>query len=207
MTHVADQIRKGRKYEQVLDGARAVFMRDGFEGAGVDDIAREAGVSKATLYSYFPDKRLLFMEVAKCECHRQIIGAPEILDDGAPVDRVLEAAARHMVRFLLSGFGQSVYRLCVGESDRFPELGEIFYGSGPRNVRKQLTDYLSRAAARNELAIEDVELAADQLAELCKVDLFPKMMFGIKKKFSDAEVDRVIQGAVGMFMARYGVRG
>ena len=35
---------RGRKFEQVLEGARTVFMRDGFERASVDDIAREAGV-------------------------------------------------------------------------------------------------------------------------------------------------------------------
>lgn len=63
--------RKGRKYDQVLQGARDVFMAHGFEGASVDDIARKAGVSKATLYSYFPDKRLLFMEVARHGCARQ----------------------------------------------------------------------------------------------------------------------------------------
>ena len=57
-------VKQGRKWSQVLDGARTVFLRDGFEGASVDDIVREAGVSKATLYSYFPDKRLLFMEVS-----------------------------------------------------------------------------------------------------------------------------------------------
>ncbi|WP_372674886.1 TetR/AcrR family transcriptional regulator, partial [Aquicoccus sp.] len=48
--------RSGRKFDQVLEGARKVFMADGFERASVDDIARAAGVSKATLYSYFPDK-------------------------------------------------------------------------------------------------------------------------------------------------------
>ena len=58
-------VKQGRKFDQVLDGARKVFMRDGFEGASVDDIAREACVSKATLYSYFPDKRLLFIEVQR----------------------------------------------------------------------------------------------------------------------------------------------
>lgn len=58
MTAHAAQIKKGRKFDQVLEGARVVFMRDGFEGASVDDIAREAGVSKATLYSYVPDKQI-----------------------------------------------------------------------------------------------------------------------------------------------------
>ena len=65
------QIRRGRKFDQVLDGARDIFLSDGFEGASVDDIAKAAGVSKATLYSYFPDKTLLFMGVAKAECCAQ----------------------------------------------------------------------------------------------------------------------------------------
>ena len=56
-------LRKGRKVEQVLAGAREVFLRDGFEGASVDEIAKVSGVSKATLYSYFSDKRRLFQEV------------------------------------------------------------------------------------------------------------------------------------------------
>ena len=64
-------IKKGRKFDQVVEGARTVFLRDGFEGASVDDIAREANVSKATLYSYFPDKRVLFLEIASQETHRQ----------------------------------------------------------------------------------------------------------------------------------------
>ena len=70
-SEINPEIKKGRKFDQVLDGARDVFLRDGFEGASVDDIARRAGVSKATLYSYFPDKRLLFSEVARVECNRQ----------------------------------------------------------------------------------------------------------------------------------------
>lgn len=48
-----DVVRTGRKFDQVLQGAREVFMADGFSAASVDDIARAAGVSKATLYSYF----------------------------------------------------------------------------------------------------------------------------------------------------------
>ena len=59
--------RSGRKFDQVLAGAREVFLANGFEGASMDDIARVAGVSKATLYSYFPDKRILFTEVVTTE--------------------------------------------------------------------------------------------------------------------------------------------
>ncbi|WP_372602889.1 TetR/AcrR family transcriptional regulator [Actibacterium sp.] len=206
MTALAEKIRKGRKFDQVLEGARDIFMRDGYEGASVDDIARAAGVSKATLYSYFPDKRLLFLEVTRSECLIQSRRALDLIDPNAPVEHALETAAQHFLGFLLSNFGQSVYRLAVAESDRFPELGQMFYASGPRHVREQLAIYFRDAAERGALEIDDFELASDQFAELCKADLFSKLVFGVQSKFTQTEIDRVIQGAVRMFMACYGPR-
>lgn len=200
-------IRKGRKFDQVLDGARTVFLRDGFEGASVDDIAREAGVSKATLYSYFPDKRLLFMEVAKTECRRQADAAVELIDPALPPERVLRAAAERIIAFMTSEFGTRVYRICVAESDRFPALGHEFYHSGPLLVRERLVDYLRQAAGRGELAIEDFDLAADQFAELCKADIHARLLFGVSPCCPAPDRARVIEGAVQMFMARYGRRG
>ena len=90
------EIRRGRKYDQVLDGARRIFLRDGFDGASVDDIAREAGVSKATLYSYFPDKRLLFTEICNSECRRQTAAAEAEMDYTAPVEGLLAFAAEQL---------------------------------------------------------------------------------------------------------------
>ncbi|RVT82009.1 TetR/AcrR family transcriptional regulator [Rhodobacteraceae bacterium CCMM004] len=203
----ADTIKRGRKFDQVVDGARQVFMTDGYEGASVDTIAKAAGVSKATLYSYFSDKRLLFMEVAQRECAVQANRAIDrIEEDGSPREVLCEAAG-HMVRFFLSHFGRQVYRICVAESDRFPEIGQKFYESGPMVVRTMLMEYLSEAVDRGELAIDDIELAADQFPELCKASLHIPLVLGIKSEFTDAEIDRVISGAVDMFLARYGVDG
>ncbi len=199
-------IKRGRKFDQVLDGARTIFLRDGFEGASVDDIAAEAGVSKATLYSYFPDKRMLFVEVAKSECQRQADEAEALVTLAAPPECVLPEAARRIIDFSLSEFGRSVFRICVAEAERFPELGRAFYASGPGLVRERLAAYLNGAVARGELRIDDVYLAADQFAELCKADIFPCVCFGIKSSFSTADRDRIAKGAVDMFLARYGVK-
>lgn len=197
-------LKRGRKYDQVLDGARTVFLRDGYEGASVDDIAAAAGVSKATLYSYFPDKRLLFLEVARQECARQAESALEVSDAAAPPREVLTAAARRMVALVTSDFGQKIFRVCVAESDRFPELGRAFYESGPLLVRRRLADYLRTAQTRGELAIDDVELAADQFAELCKAGIHAKLIFGAATCCRQ-DMERTIEGAVDMFLARYGV--
>jgi AcrR family transcriptional regulator len=206
MGHTAAILRRGRKFDQVLEGARQVFMADGFEGASVDDIARAAGVSKATLYSYFPDKRLLFMEVARTECARMADTALELIDMHAPPRVVLKLAATAIVTHLLSDFAQSMFRVCVAERDRFPELGRAFYAVGPEMGRERISDYLRDAIVRGELVIGDIAMAADQFAELCKARLWTRAVFGIQSHFSDAEIAEVVDHAVDMFMARYGTR-
>jgi AcrR family transcriptional regulator len=208
MTQALSGIRKGRKFGQVLEGARKVFLRDGFEGASVDDIAREAGVSKATLYSYFPDKRLLFMAIATDECERQADEAVEFIYTGEkPVEEVLRFAARTLIDYVSSDLGLQTYRLCVAESDRFPQLGQQFYASGPLLVRSRMVEYLRHAVEKGELAVEDLELAADQFAELCKADLISALVCGVKDCCGPERRTRVIEGAVSMFMARYGAKG
>lgn len=204
MTATVAQVRKGRKFDQVIAGARDIFMRDGFEGASVDDIARAASVSKATLYSYFPDKRLLFMEVASRQCQHQAREALDTLDMSQPPRIVLHKTAHTFLGFVLSDIGQRIFRICVAEADRFPELGRQFYSSGPMTMRAAIVSYINLAIDRGELVAADPDLAADQFAEMCKADLWPKLVFGIRTEFTPAEICRVVDGAVDTFMARYG---
>lgn len=197
-------IRRGRKFDQVLDGAREVFLKDGFEGASVDEIARVAGVSKATLYSYFPDKRLLFMEVATAECQRQARGAMDNIDMEALPRDVLTQTGTHFLTFITSEFGQRIFRICVAESERFPELGQKFYNSGPAVFRSEMAAYFKKAEARGELRLTDHTMAADQFGELCKADIWPRLIFGVVQSVTRAEIARVVENAVDTFMARYG---
>lgn len=200
-----DGVHRGRKYNQVLAGARKVFMSDGFEGASVDEIARVAEVSKATIYKYFPDKRILFMEVANSECQRQASAAMDSIDKSASPRVVLGQTGRHFLRFLTSNFGQQIFRICVAESDRFPEIGRSFWESGPAKMRAEMAEYFKEACARGELRIDDMTLAADQFGELCKADLWPRMIFGVIKAATEPEIDRIIDNAVETFLARYGI--
>ncbi|MBL4915804.1 TetR/AcrR family transcriptional regulator [Szabonella alba] len=204
MVAIAAQIRKGRKYDQVLAGARLVFLQQGFEGASVDDIAREAGVSKATLYSYVPDKRLLFLEVAKAECCRLADEAEANIGCDCTLREALTIAARTLVDFFTSDFFLRMYRIFVAESERFPELGREFYANGPQLGRERMVRFFEDAEARGLVMIADKSLAADQFAELCRADLFTKRVMGILDAVTDAQKARVVGGAVEMFLARYG---
>lgn len=200
------EIKRGRKYDQVVAGARKVFLDHGFEGASVDLIAKEAGVSKATLYSYFPDKRVLFIEVAKSECARQADRALEVEAADLPVRDMLTLISRSMMEFLTSSFAHRIFKICVAESDRFPELGQEFYLSGPQLMEDKLSEYFRCAASKGELKIDDFPMAAAQFEALMKADVFVKMVFNLIERPSPEELDRVIVNAVDTFLARYGTK-
>src|SRR5438477_12556848 len=59
------------KRRQIVDGARAVFLAQGFDAASMGEIARAAGVSKGTLYVYFKNKEELFEAIVDQECNVQ----------------------------------------------------------------------------------------------------------------------------------------
>ncbi len=206
MTATASVIRQGRKFDQVLAGAREVFVEMGYERASVDEIARVAGVSKATLYSYFPDKRHLFTEVYRTEILRLADDAVELSGCDTPPEIVLRDAGQRMVAYLTSDFALAMYRICVNESPRFPEIGQAFYESGPELGRARLGAYFRAAQARGQLQIDDFDLAADQFFQLCQTTICDRMLCAVQMRFSDQEIARVVEGAVAMFLARYGVR-
>ncbi|WP_312530310.1 TetR/AcrR family transcriptional regulator [Paracoccus sp. (in: a-proteobacteria)] len=198
-------VTRGRKFTQVLEGARTVFLRDGFEGASVDDIAREAAVSKATLYSYFSDKRLMFIEVFRAELQRDVADARALLEVDLPVAQVLPFIVQMISSYVVSEVGLRVYRVSIGEAERFPMLAREYYEAGQAQLRRQLVQYFERCVARGELKISDFELAADQLVDLSSASIRDCATLLGRDSVTPERMRRVNRGAVEMFLSHYGV--
>lgn len=171
----------------------------------MDAIALEAQVSKATVYSYFPEKQVLFVEAAKAEIARVTQEAESFANQEAPPQEVLRYAARAMIGFYTSKFGQSLFRLCVAEAERFPILGHTFYEVGPQTGRARIAEYFEAATQHGQLNVDDPLLAADMFTGLCHADLHNRCTFGRADTITPADVDRIVEAAVGIFLTRYGV--
>ena len=195
--------RAERKLAQMIEGARAVIVAKGYEGASVDDIAREAGISKATMYRYFPDKMALFRAVMSRECMRQAGAAVEFGDCRRPVEAILlDFAARHLA-FVLSDFAIGAFRTAVAESARFPALARDFYERRMNTSRVALKQLMAAANERGELAIDDPDRAALRFLALCKADLFFMRLFGVRGPYTPEEIDAHARSAVEAFMKIY----
>lgn len=179
-------------------------MAEGFEGATVDDIARIAGVSKTTLYKYFPDKRSLFAAVAQTACEEQTELAMSFVQDGDDFAAGLVNGCKSFMKFMFSPFGLQMYRTMTSESARFPEFGRQFWATGPEAAHRQLRAVLRDAVAAGTLQITDFELASETLTELCMVHLHSRLLLGVIDHARPDQIDRVARNAVDTFMARFG---
>ena len=70
---------------------------------------------------------------------------------------------------------------------------------------ERLASYFAFVTEQGLLNVDDAQLAADQFTELCRADLFQRVVFGLSDTIAMADIDRIIDGAISTFMARYGV--
>ena len=195
--------RAERKLAQMIDGARAVIVAKGFDGASVDDIAREAGISKATMYRYFPDKIALFRAVMNRECRMQAGAAVEVGDLHGPIEAaLLDFATRHL-QFVLSDFAIDAFRTAVAESARFPALAQDFVERRLGRAQQALVPLIVAARDRGDLEIDDADQAARRFLALCKADLFFNRLFGVRGCYCPEEIGQAAAGAVAAFLKIY----
>ena len=191
------------KRRQIIEGARAMFLAQGFDAASMNDIARAAGVSKGTLYVYFKHKEQLFEAIVEQECEAQAEGIFELDPDDHDVEAVLKRLGVAYVKFLCRPEKASAIRTVIAIADRMPELGRKFYESGPARGIAKLAAYIAAQVEAGVLVVEDCEIAAAQLMEACHAMLFKSMVFNFASAPSPEQIERVVRIAVATFLAAY----
>jgi len=193
------------KRRQILEGARRVFVSTGFDAASMNDITREAGVSKSTLYVYFRSKEELFHALIAEEREAYFADIEQLLVDAGDPARTLHRFALRLFTLMLSPEAMTAKRTVIAVASRMPELGREFYRRGPMRGRALVADFISKAVALGTLRVEDPELAASQFVELATAGVLRHRFFDDQAPpIPDAEADRIVRSAVRVFMAAYG---
>lgn len=164
----------------IVAGAR-VFMEQGFESASMDEVARIAGVSKATIYSYFDGKQDLFGAIIRGRCQAMIpIIEAAALGDQPPAE-ALRRIGRQFLDLLMSKGPLSLYRVVLMEAGRFPALGRTFYQSGPDKVAGALAEYLARQHEAGVLDVPKPRASAEQFFGMVLGHTHLRLLLGISE--------------------------
>ena len=180
------------------EAAEAVFIRDGYAAASMDEVARQAGMSKRTLYQVFPSKAALFeatIAAAVAPLHLDTELEREA-DLGIALSGILEASARH----LLSLRQTAIFRLVIAEGQRSPELAEalhrVIIGRGASALQRRL----ATAMREGVVMLDDAEVAARFLFGMAVGPIQIKMLLGLRDAPDDQELARVVRLAVTVFL-------
>jgi AcrR family transcriptional regulator len=112
--------------QQIIEAALEVFGEQGLANARLQDIAARAGVSKGTIYLYFPNKEELFREVIRQTAVAAIeSGEQKAQGQGSPTEQ-LYAAMRGYWNFVRSPVFRTLHRLVLGELHQFPDLAQFY---------------------------------------------------------------------------------
>jgi AcrR family transcriptional regulator len=191
------------KMRQIIDGARRVFLADGFDGASMNEVARVAGVSKGTLYVYFQSKQALFEALIREE-HRRTAERLSMFDGNEPdVALVLKRFGNALMNFMLMPEHIALVRTVSAAAAKFPAIGRAFFEAGPQFGANRLADYFARQVGTGALVIDDVNLAAFQFLESIQGGHLKRMLFCVCDPPPREAVEKAVARAVDMFMAVY----
>lgn len=193
------------KRQLILRYARAAFMSEGYAGARIEPIARDAGVSTATLYALFAGKSELFNAViddAAEQFSRQMANVRAIDGDARTQ---LTSFSEAYACFMSDGFVRAVFRLVMAERPRFEATARRFFEKGRSEFGATLIGILKDHVARGGLKnIEKSSWVAGELMGMIEHPVFfvPLVTGGeVKAERTNAQI---VAHAIDTFMARYG---
>lgn len=204
------ETRSDRKRRAIVEAAEAAFLRGGYLGTSMDEIAAAAAVSKQTVYKHFADKAGLFAAVVTAT----VTAASDPVVDGIRAARdtdadavavVLRELARRQLTLVLQPRMLRLRRLVIAEAGRFPELGRAFHEQGPARTVDALAEVVARLAGRGLLDAPDPHRAATEFNWLVmSAPLNRAMLLGEDAAPAAAEIDRWADDGVRTFLAAYG---
>ena len=159
-----DAPRRGRRKEarpgELLDAALDLFVEKGFAATKVDEVAARAGVSKGTLFLYFPSKEDLFKAVVR----ENIAGRfaewdVEVESFAGTTSELVRCCLHDWWARIGSTKASGITKLMLGEAQNFPEIA-LFYREevvepGNRLIRR----ILQRGVERGEFRAVDLDYA------------------------------------------------
>lgn len=204
---VAAETRTVRKRRDITEAATEAFLRRGFDGTSMDDIAAAAGVSKQTMYKQFTSKEALFREMIGrivSEAGDAVYAELTRIDLGEDLANGLRRLARRQLALVMNPRLLQLRRLVIAEAERFPWLGRAFYDQGPGRTISELATRFASAPIQAQLAINDPAIAAAHFNWLVmSIPVNQVMFLGSSQQPSREELDQIADAGVAAFLRAY----
>ncbi len=190
------------KRKQILVAATLLFTEQGYSSTSMALIAKNAGVSKQTVYSHFGSKDELFAASIKQKCDSYQM--TEIsLDTASEPAEILFVLAKRFLAMLTSKEALAIHKICAYESKSYPQISELFYQEGPERIVNDVAKLMAEFDSKQQLIIPEAKFAALQFLNMVKGECWMRLEFNTKKQISESEINRYLDSSIAMFIKGY----
>ena len=148
--HLTRAERRDQQVQRILDAAKVCFVRSGFQGASMQQICAEAGMSPGALYRYFSSKEAIIEAICEADRAEDAKLFARVLQNPSVVDGVVEGAMAHMRHMHETNAAPLFAEICA-ESMRNDVVGVTCLES-MELVQEMFRGYLAGAIERGEIA-------------------------------------------------------
>ncbi|MBT1261329.1 TetR/AcrR family transcriptional regulator [Pseudomonas sp. VS40] len=189
----------------ILKAAGQIFHDQSFEGASMAQIALSLGCSKATLYSYFESKEVLFYEVLMSAASTQMRDTFAAMESSSlPIGEALQTLGEQVITLLYSEEVMAVRRLLLSAAGRKAGLGKACYNAGPAQFLDATSALLKQYMDEGKLRQTDARVAALHLRALLESEWLDLFLFSTMSGFDQVFCRETAARATETFLAAYG---
>jgi AcrR family transcriptional regulator len=190
------EVRNGKLQKVAAD----LFLKRGYEGVTIDKIVELAGGSKSTVYSKFGGKCGLFISSIENLCRESNEPLAKIDYTGLNLEESLKTLSFHILKLITAKRSVELHRLAIGEAANCPEVGEAWYTHGPARTASFIRSVLESHRDELRKTTAPIERIAVMLHDSLTGDILYRLLAGVGKHESDAELERLACAVVDVIL-------
>ncbi len=195
---------ESKRRDALLATALDIFLKQGFSGTSLDDIARAACVAKRTIYEQFGGKEGLFASAIERSATRLVVRFPPVAAAGPEPGPDLVSIGCAVLDLVLQPGSLAIYRLVAGEAKRQPKLARIFYEHGPARVIADVAERLAGHMRQGRIREDDPVVVARRFIGLVVLEVHQRALLGISPRMNAMERQQHVAATVALFLAALG---
>lgn len=191
------------KRARILQAAKAIFLKSGYHGTSMNQIAQEAGVTKLTVYNHFQDKVNLFICAITETCEETLCTKQFDLDTSADFYQTLFIVCSRALQIIYSPEALKLDHVLLELAAEQNPLALQFFEASHTRMENQLAEFFQKSAQLGFIQADDPIYQTELLLTLLLGVRHHKVLLGITAAPNAQELEQIIRDAIDLFLLKY----
>lgn len=191
------------KRKHILEAAKKLFLKLGYHGSSMNQIAKEAGVTKLTVYNHFQDKETLFSCAIEATCEASINARPLRLDANSDFQAYFYQVCELALNIINLPEAIKLEHLLLELAAEQNPLAMQFYNVSHQRMCDVWQDFFEQATQLKFIQTDDIEKQINLILSLLLGIRHHEVLLGIRQSPTEQEKHQIISESIELFMMKY----